>query len=159
MAPPGQCLLKIKELQTFESETILCLFNVLTANPKKMILYELQDILTKALELVEENEAADFHFDVANLPKNSRIPVIELRQLNPKLPGQDTTHYNKLSWKAQANRKVFHVKCGSRYSPEIKRLTQIAKEANIVKSMWGKHAHISEVVDKDSSPSEIKRLM
>ena len=25
--------------------------------------------------------------------------------------------------------------------------------------MWGKHAHISEVVDKDSSPSEIKRLM
>jgi hypothetical protein len=24
--------------------------------------------------------------------------------------------------------------------------------------MWGKHAHVSEVVDQDSSPSEIKRL-
>ncbi len=25
--------------------------------------------------------------------------------------------------------------------------------------MWGKHAHVSEVVDKESTPSEIKRLI
>jgi hypothetical protein len=109
--------------------------------------------------LEEESETADFHFDVNNLPKNSKLPAIELCQQNLKLPGQDTSHYNKLSWKAQASRKVFHVECDSCYLAEIKRLAQIAKEANIVKSMWGRHAHISEVVDKDSLQSEIKRLM
>jgi hypothetical protein len=40
-------------------------------------------------------------------------------------------------------------------------LTQIAKDANIVKDMWGKHTYISKVVDKDkdSTPSEIRRLL
>ena len=102
---------------------------------------------------------AEFHFDIKDLPRHSKLPAIELRQQNPKLPGQDTSHYNKLSWKAQASRKVLHVECDSRYSKEIKHLAQIAKDANILKSMWGQHTHISEVVDKDSLPSEIKRLM
>ncbi len=36
---------------------------------------------------------------------------------------------------------------------------QYAKECGIVEEFWGRHAHISEVVDKGSSPSEIKRLI
>jgi hypothetical protein len=51
------------------------------------------------------------------------------------------------------------VNCDSRYSAEIKHLSQLAKESNIVKEMWGKHALISEVVDKDSTPSKIKHLI
>jgi hypothetical protein len=78
---------------------------------------------------------------------------------DPKTPWTGHLHFSKLSWKAQANRKVFHVECNSRYSVEIKRLTQFAKEHNLVKDMWRKHAHISKVVDKDSTPSEIRRLM
>jgi len=54
---------------------------------------------------------------------------------------------------------VFHAEGGSRYLAEIKHLAQIAKETNTVKSMWGKHAHISKVMHKDSSPSEIKCVM
>ena len=129
------------------------------ATLKKTILSELEDILTQALELEEESETADFQFDVNNLPKNSKLSAIELRQQNLKFPGQDTSHYNKLSWKAQVSRKVFHVECDSCYLAEIKRPAQIAKEANIFKIMWGKHGHISEVIDKDSSPSEIKCLI
>ncbi len=30
---------------------------------------------------------------------------------------------------------------------------------NFVTKMWGKHAHVSEVVDKSSTPSKIKRLI
>jgi hypothetical protein len=37
-------------------------------------------------------------------------------------------------------------------------LDQIAMEANIVKDIWGKHAHTSKVVDNDSTPSKIRRL-
>ncbi len=78
--------------------------------------------------------------------------------MNPKTPGQDTSKYNKLSWRVQANRKVLHVECDKRFSADIKCLAQIAKDYKLVSEMWGKHTHISEVVDKDSTPSEIKRL-
>ncbi len=107
----------------------------------------------------QEHNSTDFFFDFNDLPANSLLPAIELRLQNPKLPGQDTSHFNKLSWKAQVNRKAYHVECDSRYLAEIKRLTQLAKESNIGKELWGKHAHASEVVDKDSTPSEIKRLI
>jgi hypothetical protein len=35
----------------------------------------------------------------------------------------------------------------------------MAKKNNLVEKMWGKHAHISKVVNKESTPSEIKRLI
>jgi len=41
---------------------------------------------------------------------------------------------------------------------QIKRLVQLAKDEGCFKKMWGKNVHVSEVVDKDSTPSEIKRL-
>ncbi len=50
------------------------------------------------------------------------------------------------------------MECNRWFAADIKKLTQLAKEADLVTKMWGKHAHISEVVDKDSTPSEIKRL-
>ena len=39
------------------------------------------------------------------------------------------------------------------------RLLVHSESSHYVEKMWGKHAHISEVVDKDSTPSEIKRLI
>ncbi len=36
---------------------------------------------------------------------------------------------------------------------------QYTKECGIVEEFWGRHAHISEVVDKGSSPSKIKRII
>jgi hypothetical protein len=94
-----------------------------------------------------------------DLPSNSNIPALELRLQNPKLPGQDTSHFSKMSWQAQANWKAFHLECNRWFAADIKKLTQLVKESNLVTKMWGKHAHISEVVDKDSTPSEIKRLI
>ncbi len=44
----GGVHLQIRELQTFESETILLLFNIFTATNKKILLAELHEILTAA---------------------------------------------------------------------------------------------------------------
>jgi hypothetical protein len=151
--------LKVKELQSFESETILCLFNVFTSTPKQTVLAELCDILSKAQDLAQEMDTTEFFWDAADLPTNSTLPALELCLVNTKTPGQDTSHYNKLSWRAQANRKVYHVECDRRYAIKIKHLAQFAKESNLVSEMWGKHAHVSKVVDKDSTPSKIRRLM
>ena len=92
-----------------------------------------------------------------DLPNNSTLPALEIRLQNPKLPGQDTSHFSKMSWRVQSNRKAFHLECDCRFAANIKKLTQLAKESDLVTR--GKHAHISEVVNKDSTPSEIKRLI
>jgi hypothetical protein len=154
----GGLSLRVKELQSFESEMILCLFNVLTATNKKTILSELNQILAKAQEHAQEINATEFFWDPRNLPKHSILSALELCLLNPKTPGHDTLQYNKLSWRAQANRKVYHMECDQKHATDIKRLAQLAKENQLVTEMWGKHAHISEVVDQDSTLSEIRRL-
>ena len=35
----------------------------------------------------------------------------------------------------------------------------MVKETDLVTKMWGKHTHVSEVVDKESTAREIKRLI
>ncbi len=66
-------------LQSFDSETILCLFNVLTATSKKTILAELYQILAKAQEQAQELDATQFLWDPNELPRFSTLPALELR--------------------------------------------------------------------------------
>jgi hypothetical protein len=154
----GGIILRVKELQSFESEMILCLFNVFTATNKKIVLAELCQILSKAQELAQDSNATEFFWDAEELPKHSTLPVLELWLMIPKTPRHDTSQYQKLSGRAQANRKVYHVECDRRYAADIKRLMQFAKENKLVSEMWGKHAHVNEVINKDLTPSEIKCL-
>jgi hypothetical protein len=56
----GRVRLQIKELQTFESETILLLFNIFTATNKKIILVELHEILTAAQNQIQEQDPTEF---------------------------------------------------------------------------------------------------
>ncbi len=155
----GGIVLMVKELQSFKSETILCLFNVFTSTPKQTVLAVLCDILSKAQDLAQEMDPMEFFWDAADLTTNSTLSALKLCLSNPNTPGQDTSHYNKLSWRAQANRKVYHVECDHYFATKIKHLPHFAKESNLVSEMWAKHAHVSKVVSKDSTPSKIRCLM
>jgi hypothetical protein len=154
----GGRYLRVKELQSFDSVTIITLFNISIQVPKKCLLEEYKMILTEAQGKANDMQLDDFIFDPHDLPENSSIPAIELRLQVPKLPGQDTSHFNKLEYRVQNNRRAYHVECDKRFSEAIKRLTQLAKEFHIVTDYWGKHAHLSEVADSSSSPSEVKDL-
>jgi hypothetical protein len=154
----GGRYLRVKDLQSFDSVTIITLFNISIQVPKKCLLEEYKLILTEAQEKASDMQLDDFFFDPNDLPENSSIPAIELRLQVPKLPGQDTSHFNKLEYRVQNNRRAYHVECDKRFSEAIKRLTQLAKELHIVTDYWGKHAHLSEVADSSSSPSEVKDL-
>jgi hypothetical protein len=149
----GVCLM-IKDLQSFKSKTVLSCFNVFTQTNKSVLLAELEDILTQAQVRAQEIDPTEFRWSADETPKNSSLPPIELRLQNPKLPGQDTSHYSKLSWRAQANKKVLHVECDKKFTSDIKHLMHYAKECGLVEEFWGRHAHISKVVDKGSSPSK-----
>jgi hypothetical protein len=50
------------------------------------------------------------------------------------------------------------MECDRCFATNMKRLTQLAKENKLVSKMWGKLAHVSKVIDKDSTPSKIKHL-
>jgi hypothetical protein len=123
----GRVCLQIKEVQTFESEIILLLFNIFTAPNKKIILMELHEILTAAQSQVQEQDPTEFWRGLEDMAPNSSLPLLELRLQNPKLPGQDTSHFNKLSWWVQANWKVYHVECNSHFAKDIQRLMHYAK--------------------------------
>ena len=103
--------MKVKELQLFEKETSVCLFNVFTSTLKQTVFTELCKLLSKAQDPAQEMDPMEFFWDAADLPTNSTLPTLKLCLLNPKTPGQDTSHYNKMSWRAQANRKEYHVEC------------------------------------------------
>jgi hypothetical protein len=155
----GGILLRIKELQSFKSEMALSLFNICTAVPKKFILDKFLTILAQAQSFAQEVDFTKFNWDVEDLPTDSILSAMVIHLQNPKLPGQDTSNYSKLSWRVQANQEVYHVECDRCYAANIKQLAQVAKEANMVTKMWGKHTHVSKVIDKNSTPSEIKRLI
>ncbi len=121
--------MKVKEHKWFERETILCLFNIFTSTPKQTVLAELCKLLSKAQDLAQEMDPMEFFWDAADLPTNSILPALKLCLLNHKTPRQDTSHHNKLSWRAQVNRKVYHVECDRRYATKIVRLAQFAKES------------------------------
>ncbi len=106
----GVCL-QIKELQTFESETILSLFNIFTSTNKKILLAEIQEILTATQSLIQEQDPTEFWWSSANMVPERTLPPFKLCLQILKLPGQDTSHFNKVSWRVQANRKVYHIEC------------------------------------------------
>jgi hypothetical protein len=82
-------ILRVKELQSFESEMISCLFNVFTTTNKKMVLAEpkLYQILSKAQELAQDINATEFFWDAEELPKHSTLPALKLWLIDPKTPG------------------------------------------------------------------------
>jgi hypothetical protein len=135
-------------MQSFESKMVLTLFNICTAVPKKLTLDEFRTILAQAQSFAQEDDYSEFNWNPKELPQNSTLPAMGIRLQNPKLPGQDTSDYSKLSWRVQANCKVYHMECNCKFATDIKRLAQVAKEANFVSKTWGKHAHITEVVNE-----------
>jgi hypothetical protein len=126
----GGILLRIKELQSFKSEMVLSLSNICTAVPKKFILDKFITILAQAQSFAhQEVDFTEFNWDVEDLPTDSTLPAMVICLQNPKLPGQDTSNYRKLSWRVQANRKVYHVECDRRYAANIKQLTRTLPQA------------------------------
>jgi hypothetical protein len=146
----GVCL-QIKELQTFESEAILLLFNIYTDTNKKILLMEPHEILTASQNQIQEHDPTEFWWDLEDTAPNSSLPPLKLRLQNPKLPGQDTSHFNNLSWWVQANQKVYHVECDSHFAKDIQCLMHYAKEMGLVANFLGMSLLCQCVLSKEHS--------
>ncbi len=82
-------LIKVKEIQSFESNMILAFYNTFTATPKKYLLQESQSILKEAQIMVKEIEPTDFFWTMEDLLSNYTLPTMGLclQDPTPQAPG------------------------------------------------------------------------
>lgn len=146
----GGIRLSIKTLPSFDTVTAFAIYFLLNDNNGATILSELRQILGSARDLAKEE---------GNIPLI--IPSMNLKKQFPKIPGQDTSSFGKLSSPAQQSRKVWHIEVESVYVPGLRKLIEVAKTNDCVKQMWGKHAHITETIGANGeiSAGELKRLV
>ena len=82
----GGILLRVKEIQSFESDTILAFYNILESTPKKYLLHEFRTILQEAQTMSQEIKPTNFSWAMEDLPSNITLPAMELCVQNPKAP-------------------------------------------------------------------------
>jgi hypothetical protein len=87
------------------------------------------------------------------------IPGILIHAQVPRLKGFDTSSLDKLPYHVKENRKVLHIETDPKDEAYLKELIQFAKELNVFALFLGKRAQLSTVMDKNSTPGEIKWMV
>ena len=148
--------LQVKDLQSQESKVVLALYYVFTGTPYSIILKTINSILRDATSIREHERMAQEDDEDYSPPE---IPGISIRAQVPRLKGFDTSSLDKLPYHVKENRKVLHIETDPEDEAYLKELIQFAKERNVLALFLGKRARLSEVMDKNSTPGEIKRMV
>ena len=144
---------QVKDLQSHDSKSMFALYFVFKDTPFNIIKKTLEHILNEAAWIIHARTMAD---DNTSAPI---VPQISIRAQVPRLKGVDSSNFDKLPYHVRENRKVLHIEAKPDDEKELKDLFQFAKESNLVSLRLGKRAHISEVMDMESTPGEIKRMV
>ena len=145
--------LQVKYLQTQESKVVLALYYIYTGTPYNIILKTIQMILRDASSTREHERMTLEGDDTYNpLP----VPEVSIRAQVPRLKGVDSSSFDKLPYHVRENRKVLHIETDPDDEAHLKDLIQFAKERNFIGLFLGKRAHVTEVMDNNSTPGEVK---
>ena len=145
--------LQVKDLQTQESKVVLALYYIYTGTPYNIILKTIQMILRDASS-TREHERMTLEGDDAYNPLP--VPEVSIRAQVPRLKGVDSSSFDKLPYHVRENRKVLHIETDPDDEAHLKELIQFAKERNFIGLFLGKRAHVTEVMDNNSTPGEVK---
>lgn len=157
----GGTHLMLKELQDVDSETAVSLFKVSTATCKEVLLAKLRSILGDALNNARlKYSACEFYskYDCSyDSDSEGDLPKMILRLQQAKLQGVDTSSFNKLKYYAQMARRSWHLEVATRHATKMKNLVQYAKENGFIERLWGRHSHLSEVTEQQSTAREARK--
>jgi hypothetical protein len=142
----GGTRLSVKSLGVFDTVTPMVIYFLWNEGHGPTLLGELQQILSQAAPASLGGEQA-------------AIPSMALRKQIPRIPGQDTSDFNNLSFRAQMARRAWHIEVEKTQVGRLLKLVADAKAAGYITAMWGRQAHISESADNDTSPGELKRYV
>jgi hypothetical protein len=137
--------LELSELECFESETAIVIYNLLHDGNTSTLLKEARRFLNAAKK-AEEEEAIEGQFQFAGKP----VPAMTMRLGVPKIPGLDTSQFNDWDWRDAHKRKALHFECAKADVAHIQELVRIAKARNLVEPCWGNNVRLSNVIAKKS---------
>ena len=150
----GGSRLMIKSLPCFDTVCPLVFYYLFNDTHPLTLLVELRKILTHTQELcLNDLETMDCLDATLN-----DLPEMTLRKMIPKIPGQDTSSFKHISNRAQYARRAWHLEVEASAAEWIKELVEKAKHFGCFEQFWGKHVHVTEVANKDTSAAELKRL-
>jgi hypothetical protein len=91
------------------------------------------------------------------------IPVFNVRLMNPKLKGEDTTQYQGWPTAKAFKRKAIHIESELKEADYIHTVVDAMKNSGIVRKYWGKNLHLSNILrDKRGQvallPGELQKL-
>ena len=80
-------------------------------------------------------------------------PILEfhVRLMNPKLIGQDTSQFSGWPTSKQFKRKAIHLEMEVAAMEHVHEVVNVMKAAGIVRKYWGKNAHLTNIIVKDSN--------
>ena len=142
----GGTRLSVKTLGVFDTVTPMVIYFLWNEGHGPTILNKLQCMLSEFLPILSGGEQEE-------------LPSMTLRKQLPRIPGQVSTDFQNLSFRAQMARRAWHIEVEKRHVDTLKKLVSAAKEAGSVGHLWGRQAHISEAADNDTSPGELKRYI
>ena len=137
--------LELSELECFESETAIVIYNLLHDGSTSTLLKEARRFLNEAKK-AEEEEAIDGQFQFAG----KAVPAMTMRLGVPKIPGLDTSQFNEWDWRDANKRKALHFECAKADVAHVQELVRIAKARNLVELYWGNNVRLSNVIAKKS---------
>ena len=135
--------MELSELECFESETTIVIYNLLHDGSTSTLLKEARRFLNAAKK-AEEEEAIDGQFQFSG----KAVPALTMRLGVPKIPGLDMSQFNDWDWRDAYKRKALHFECAKADVVHIQELVRIAKARNLVKPYWGNNACLSNVIAK-----------
>ena len=100
--------LDMKLLDCFDTQTVLVVYMMHNGGNHNTIIKEAEKFLKEARDL-EQKEANEGDFPYGQL----EIPMMVIRSIVPKVPGQDTYQYSNWHWKEAEKRKALHLECAS----------------------------------------------
>ena len=142
----GGTRLAVKNLGGFDTVTPLVIYFLWNEGHGPTILRELQHILSSVSTTLLGGEQAP-------------LPPMALRKQIPRIPGQVTSEFQNLPFRAQMARRAWHIEVEKKHVEALMRLVEQAKKSGAIENMWGRQAHISESADNDTSPGELKRYI
>jgi hypothetical protein len=92
-------------------------------------------------------------------PVIQAVPLFAFWKSLPKLPGQDPSEYYGLTpWQA-ATRRAWHLEMEKQHVSVFAKVIEKCKEFAMFEDFWGSYVLISEMVDYDSPPGDISRVL
>jgi hypothetical protein len=151
-------MLRVKELQSMDTETPIIIYNLCSMNQRSVIQEEIKLCLEAIQEDMMRMDGGLFDGEIDWELASASPPEVNLRCNIPNiLKAKSTNSLNKLPKNLQGCRCAWHLEVDKSKVGHLKELVKYGKKKGFFKEFLGPHTHPTEIVTWDSAPGDLKR--